>query len=178
MQQHSNDHEWANRRKLGIPTGKGLLVLTCMDERIPLGKALGIELGDAHVLRNAGGVVTEDVLRSAALTTNLLGTSKIMVVLHTDCGQLLRPGDEMAALLDEKLRERGSSLEEAEIDPLPELRLEDGAHGKWMRAFDDLDAAARRQVEILRASPLIPDDVKISGHVYDVGTGELRTVVG
>lgn len=76
--------DWARRRRKDIPTDKQLLVIACMDERIPVEEALGLELGDAHIFRNAGGKVTDDVIRSAALSTNFFDTTEIIVVNHTD----------------------------------------------------------------------------------------------
>ncbi len=80
--------DWARRRRKGIPTDENLLVVACMDERIPIEEALGIDLGDAQVFRNAGGKVTDDVIRSAALTTNFFDTDEIVVINHTDCGMM------------------------------------------------------------------------------------------
>ena len=86
--------EWALRRQLGIPNHRKLFVLTCMDERVPIEAALGIEPGDAHIYRNAGGLVTDDVIRSAMLTCNFFGTTEIIVVNHTECGMMTarKPG--------------------------------------------------------------------------------------
>ena len=85
--------DWARRRRKDIPTNKQLLVIACMDERIPVEDALGISLGDAHVFRNAGGKVTDDVIRSAALSTNFFDTTEIIVVNHTDCGMMSAPDE-------------------------------------------------------------------------------------
>lgn len=171
----SAGERWANRRKLGIPNNKRLFVLTCMDERVDIEAALGLELGDAHIFRNAGALVTDDVVRSAALTTNFFDTAEIIIVLHTECGMLLQTGDTLAEALDEKLKARGTSLDATPVDPaIPELTLPAGQHGKWIRAFDDLEAAALRQVELLRSSPLIPESVPISAYIYDVATRTLR----
>ncbi len=82
---------WARRRREGIPTNKNLLVIACMDERIPVEDVLGLELGDAQIYRNAGGKVTDDVIRSAALTTNFFETDEIIVINHTDCGMMSAP---------------------------------------------------------------------------------------
>ena len=167
--------DWALRRRRGIPNNRKLFVLTCMDERIPIEDVLGLEPGDAHIFRNAGGVVTDDVIRSAGLTTNLFQTVEIVVVQHTDCGMLLLSGDELAAAFDEKLGERGTSLAEIDLDPsLPGLRIGDGEHGDWIKAFDDVDACVERQVELLRNHPLIPEHVKVHGYVYEVESDSLR----
>jgi carbonic anhydrase len=163
--------DWARRRRKGIPTDENLLVVACMDERIPVEDALGLELGDAQVFRNAGGKVTDDVIRSAALTTNFFDTEEIIVVNHTDCGMMSAPDEAvregMAALVDD--------LEDVTIDPsLPELNLGDADILDWVRMTDSIDAACAAQVEYLRESELIPDDVAISGYVYEVESGALR----
>jgi carbonic anhydrase len=163
--------DWARRRRKGIPTDENLLVVACMDERIPVEEALGLELGDAQIFRNAGGKVTDDVIRSAALTTNFFDTNEIIVVNHTDCG-MMSASDEavhegMAALVDD--------LADVTIDPsLPELNLGDADLLDWVKMTDDIDAACAAQVEYLRESELIPDDVTVSGYVYEVESGALR----
>ncbi|MEN0021529.1 MAG: carbonic anhydrase, partial [Planctomycetota bacterium] len=124
-----NREDWAFRRRRGIPNNRKLFVLTCMDERVNVEEALGLKLGDAHIFRNAGGIVTDDVIRSAALSTNIFGTTEIIVVTHSDCGMLLLSGDQLAEALDEALKSRGSSLADAPVDPaLPGLQLP-GSHG-------------------------------------------------
>lgn len=90
------------RRQKGIPNNKKLFVLACMDERLPVEEVLDLAPGDAHVFRNAGGLVTDDVLRSAALITNLFNTEEIIVVTHTECGMLTAPGEEITRLLEQK----------------------------------------------------------------------------
>ena len=168
----NDDHaDWARRRRKGIPTDENLLVVACMDERIPVADALGLELGDAQIFRNAGGKVTDDVIRSAALTTNFFDTDEVIVVNHTDCG-MMSASDEavregMAALVDD--------LDDVTVDPsLPELSLGDADILDWVRMTDDIDAACAAQVEHLRESELIPDDVAVSGYVYEVESGALR----
>ena len=90
---------WALRRQKGIPNDRRLWVLACMDERLPVESALGIREGDAHVFRNAGGLVTDDALRSALLTTNFFGTKEIIVVNHTECGMMSATGEALTAAL-------------------------------------------------------------------------------
>lgn len=163
--------DWSLRRRKGIPNNKKLFVLTCMDERIPVERALGLELGDAHIFRNAGGIVTDDAVRSAALTTNFFGTEEIVILLHTECGMMSTTGSDVEAAL----RARGVDVDGVEIDPaLPELKLEAGAFAKWIRTFRDVDEAAVAQVELLRASPLIPDHVKIHAYIWEVESDRLR----
>ena len=162
---------WARRRREGVPTGKNLLVVACMDERIPVEKALGLDLGDAQIYRNAGGKVTDDVIRSAALTTNFFDTDEIIVVNHTDCGMMSAPDDAVRDGLETQV----GDLDEAAIDPsLPELSLGDADVTEWVRMTDDIDDACAAQVEYLRESAFIPDDVTVTGYVYEVESGELR----
>jgi len=162
---------WALRRQLGIPNNRRLWVLACMDERLPVEQVLGIREGDAHVFRNAGGLVTDDAIRSAMLTTNFFGTNEIIVVNHTECGMMSATTDRLTAALKEK----GIDLDKVAVDPaLPELKLGKGAFGKWIKMFDDVDTTCQRQVELLRSSPLIPDEVTIHGYVWEVENRRLR----
>lgn len=162
---------WALRRQKGIPNNRRLFVLACMDERLPVEEALGIRLGDAHVFRNAGGLVTDDVIRSAMLTTQFFGTKEIIVVNHTECGMMSASGEFLTAAL----RERGINTDTVTIDPaLPELSLPQGRFAQWIRTFTDVDEICLRQVELLRSSPLIPSDVQIHGYVWEVESMRLR----
>lgn len=184
MSDHEHDHHhehvdesvddrqtWARRRREGVPTNKQLLVIACMDERIPVEDALGIELGDAQVFRNAGGKVTDDVIRSAALTTNFFDTEEIIVINHTDCGMMSAPDDAVR----EGLQAQAGDLDAADLDPsLPELNIGDADIMDWVKMTDDIDEACAAQVEYLRESSFIPDDVTVSGYVYEVESGELR----
>lgn len=167
----TNRSNWARRRRAGIPTDKNLLVVACMDERIPVEDALGLELGDAQIYRNAGGKVTDDVIRSAALTTNFFDTDEIIVVNHTDCGMMSAPD----AAIRDGLEAQAGDLDATDLDPsLPELTIGDADIMDWVKMTDDIDEACATQVEYLRQSDLIPDDVEISGYVYEVESGELR----
>ena len=182
MSEHEHHHEhvdatvtdrtnWAQRRREGIPTGKNLLVVACMDERIPVEDALGIELGDAQIFRNAGGKVTGDVIRSAALTTNFFDTDEIIVINHTDCG-MMSASDEA---IREGLNDQTGGLDDADLDPsLPALNIGNTDVMEWVNMTDDIDEACAAQVEYLRESEFIPDDVAVSGYVYEVESGELR----
>lgn len=98
----SDRKNWALRRQLGIPNNKRLWVLACMDERLPVEKALGIGEGDAHIFRNAGGVVTDDAIRSAMLTTQFFGTKEIIVINHTECGMMTASGEFISHFLEKK----------------------------------------------------------------------------
>ncbi|MYL16689.1 carbonic anhydrase [Halorubrum terrestre] len=163
--------DWARRRRKGIPTDENLLVVACMDERIPIEEALGIDLGDAQVFRNAGGKVTDDVIRSAALTTNFFDTDEIVVINHTDCGMMSAPDDAVR----EGLEAQAGDLDDVDLDPsLPELTIGEADLLDWVKMTDDIDAACAAQVEYLRESAFIPDDTTVSGYVYEVESGELR----
>lgn len=164
--------DWARRRRKGIPTDRRLMVVACMDERIPIEATLGIELGDAHVFRNAGGKVTDDVIRSAALSTNFFATEEIVVINHTDCGMMSAPDD---AVLEGLSQAAGGSLDDVTLDPaLPSLHIGDASHAEWVKMTDDIDEACQAQVDLLREHPLIPEDTVIHGYVYEVESGSLR----
>lgn len=164
---------WARRRQLGIPTNKKLFVLACMDERLPVSEALGLEKGDAHIFRNAGGIVTDDAIRSAMLSTQFSGTKEIIIINHTECGLMMNSGEHIAQLL----RAKHIDIDNALLNPdLPELKLENRKEniGKWIQTFTDVDATCERQIELMKSSPLIPDDVQIHGFIWEVETMSLR----
>ncbi|MBD2300681.1 MULTISPECIES: carbonic anhydrase [Nostocales] len=170
-EQIAQKEAWSLRRQLGIPNNKRLWVLACMDERLPVEKALGIGEGDAHIFRNAGGLVTDDAIRSAMLTTQFFNTKEIIVINHTECGMMSASGD----FLSEVLRSRGIDVDAVAVDPaLPELKLPKGVFSKWIKTFTDVDEICKQQVELLRQSPLIPDDVVIHGYIWEVETMSLR----
>jgi carbonic anhydrase len=136
------------------PTRK-LTIVTCMDARFDLFRALGLELGDAHVLRNAGGVVTDDTIRSLAISQRLLGTEEVMLVHHTDCGMLMIRDDDF----------RNAILEDVGIRP------------PWAaEAFSDLDADVRQSIARVEASPFLPHVGRVRGFVYETETGRVREV--
>jgi len=137
------------------PPARKLAVLACMDARLDPNKLLGLKDGDAHVIRNAGGVVSDDAVRSLALSQHLMGTEQIVLIHHTDCGLLNITDDEFAAKL------------EAETGTKPDWR----AH-----AFDDLEQNLRTSIATLEQSPFVPHTDKITGYVYEIETGRLREV--
>jgi carbonic anhydrase len=137
---------------LPAPPARRFAVVTCMDARLDPAKALFLEEGDAHVIRNAGGLVTDDVLRSLAISHWELGTQEVVVIGHTRCGLLTLDQRELRA----KIGDAASRM-----DFLP---------------FGDLDASVRESVRRVRESPLLPDSFGASGMVYDVETGRLRRV--
>jgi carbonic anhydrase len=144
-----------DRSRLTATPRTGLVVLTCMDARIDLAGALGLEIGDAHVIRNAAGLASVDAIRSLVVSQQLLGTREIVVIGHTRCG--LHGADE-AGLRAGVAASTGHETSMA------------------FGAFDDLDAMVREQVEILRREPVLLD-APIHGLVYEVETGRLRPVI-
>jgi len=171
--------QWATRRRYGAegPNNRRLWVLACMDERLPVDEALGIHVdtpvggGDAHCFRNAGGIVTDDAIRSAMLTCNFFGTKEIVIVQHTQCGMLsANAGD-----LEAALRKKGIDPDKLTLDPtLPELSLAKGNFAKWIGMMDDVDQACLTTVDAFKNHPLIPKDVTVSGWVWEVETRRLR----
>jgi carbonic anhydrase len=139
---------------LPSPPAKKVAVVACMDARLIPTRVLGLEEGDAHVIRNAGGVVTDDVIRSLAISQYLLGTQEIVLLYHTECGLMTFTDDEFASRLE---RETGTR---------PEWTAE---------TFSDLDASVRESIRRIEASPFIPHK-NVRGFVFDVNTGKLRNV--
>ena len=141
----------------GSPPSRGLLIIACMDARINIQTALGLSYGDAHILRNAGGTVTDDVLRSAIVSTNALGTREIMVINHTGCG--------MMSCSDHGLRDQLTQKYGPAENAPPDFY-----------AFTDLNSHVKDQVDRLQSHPWIPQDTTIRGFTYDVTTGQLHEV--
>jgi carbonic anhydrase len=140
---------------LPMPPAKGLAVVACMDARLNLYALLGLEEGQAHVIRNAGGVITDDEIRSLAISQRLLGTREIILIHHTDCGMLTFTDDDFKAA----------------------IQAETGIKPGWSaEAFDDLDADVRQSVARIKASPFIPHKDSVRGFVFDVATGKLNEV--
>jgi carbonic anhydrase len=140
---------------LPLPPGKKIAVVACMDARLNPYGVLGLHEGDAHVIRNAGGVVTDDEIRSLAISQRLLGTEEIILIHHTDCGMLTFTDDEF----------KRSIQEETGIKPA------------WAaESFTDLDEDVRQSIARIKASPFIPRKESVRGFVYDVHTGKLNEV--
>jgi carbonic anhydrase len=140
---------------LAIPPGKRVAVVTCMDARLLPAKFLGLEEGDAHIIRNAGGRSPE-ALRSLVISQRLLGTSEVAIIQHTECGMMTFANEDLHAKVQEDL-----GADASHIDFLP---------------FSDLEESVRADVQFLRESPLIPDDITVRGFVYDVKTGAVSEV--
>jgi carbonic anhydrase len=142
--------------QLPMPPGRQVAVLTCMDARLDPARFLGLQEGDAHVIRNAGGRASEDAIRSLIISQQLLGTNTVVVIHHTDCGMLTFSNTDLRTKLKQELHADASH-----IDFLP---------------FSDLEQSVRDDVATLKASPLIPDNIQISGFIYDVRSGKLLPV--
>jgi carbonic anhydrase len=153
----ANDEAYAaafEKGGLPLPPAKKTAVLACMDARLDPARILGLQEGDAHVIRNAGGVVSDDAIRSLAISQNLLGTEEIILIHHTDCGMLTFTDDQFAQLLEQQTGER------------PQWR----AH-----AFSDLEDDVRASISAIRESPFIPSK-KVRGFIYEIESGRLREV--
>jgi carbonic anhydrase len=154
----TNNAEYAEQfdgAGLPAPPARKLVVVTCMDARIDVHAVLGLSDGDAHVLRNAGGVVTDDTIRSLAISQRMLGTEEVMLVHHTKCG--------MQSFTDEEFAR--------------ELERETGVAPEWAPgAFADLERDVRESIARVKASPFVPNTDAVRGFVYDVETGRLAEV--
>ncbi|MGH2844800.1 MAG: beta-class carbonic anhydrase [Thermoleophilaceae bacterium] len=147
--------EGFDKAGLSLPPGRKVALLACMDARLNPYGLLGLSEGDAHVIRNAGGVVSEDAIRSLAISQNLLGTEEIILIHHTDCGMLTFTDDELAERLE----------------------LETAERPKWRaQAFSDLAQDLRDGIERITSSPFIPRTDSVRGFIYEVETGRLREV--
>jgi len=141
---------------LQTPPVRKLVILTCMDSRMDLEQLLGLQVGDAHMIRNAGGLATDDAIRSLLLSTHLLGTRAIAIIQHTECGLL--------SITDEQMRFRLSSE-----------TGKDASHLQF-HAFTDLHHNVAEQVTRVREHPFLPKYIQVHGYIYDVKKGKLREV--
>jgi carbonic anhydrase len=144
-----------DKGELPLPPARGVAVVACMDARLNVYGMLGLQEGDAHVIRNAGGVITDDEIRSLTISQRLLDTREIILIHHTDCGMLTFTDDEL----------RQQIHEEAGIKP----------HFS-MESFSDLEEDVRQSIARIRNSPFIPNKDSVRGFVYEVETGRLREV--
>ena len=140
---------------LPMPPGKHVAVVACMDARLDVYAILGLDLGEAHVIRNAGGVISDDAIRSLVISQRLLGTNEIILIHHTDCGMLTFSDDELKQQIT------------AEVGTRPSFALE---------AFKDVEADVRQSIGRLQANPYLVEKNRIRGFVYDVKTGALEEV--
>jgi len=153
----NNNEQYALTHAAGVPgrPSKRIAVVACMDARLSVAPMLGMRDGEAHVLRNAGGVVTDDVVRSLAISQRLLGTREIMLIHHTDCGMQRTTEDEFKRAVE----------------------AETGIRPPWaVESFGDAEQDVRQSIARLRASPFIPHKDAVRGFVFDVDTGKLNEV--
>ena len=141
---------------LSIKPKTKVAIVTCMDSRLHVAPALGLALGDAHILRNAGGRVTEDMIRSLIISQQQMGTREIVVLHHTDCG--------------------AQTFNNEDFQEHLKCELGVDVSGQDFLPFQDIDESVREDMKLLRECPLIPDDVIISGAVYDVDTGSMKEI--
>ena len=140
---------------LPLPPAKRVAIVACMDARLNPYGLLGLHEGDAHVIRNAGGVITDDEIRSLSISQRLLGTQEIMLIHHTDCGMLTFRDDDFRR----------------------QIQQDTGIKPEWaVETFDDLDNDVRQSIARIKASPFIPNKDSVRGFVYEVETGRLREV--
>lgn len=142
---------------LHSPPSRKLAVLACMDARLSIEDLLGLSTGDAHIIRNAGGIATDDAIRSLIISHELLGTQEFLVVNHTGCGML--------TFTDEDLREK---LKE---------KYKANAKGLNFHSFPNLEQNVRDQVDKIKSTPFLPKDIPVYGFIYNVKTGRLARVV-
>ncbi|MCS6842839.1 MAG: carbonic anhydrase [Caldilineales bacterium] len=156
MQANARYAEGFDQGHLASPPKRRVAVLTCMDARLHPESFLGLAVGDAHMIRNAGGRASDDAIRSLVISQRLLGTNEIVVIHHTDCGMAHFTNEQLAAKIKAEL-----GVDVGDRDFLP---------------FTDLEQSVRDDLNILRSSPLIPADVTIVGAIYDVRSGRLTEV--
>lgn len=153
------NQQYAERFTLGhlpMPPARKLAIVACMDARLTVEQFLGLKTGDAHIIRNAGGLVTEDALRSLIISSYLLGTRTYYVIQHTDCG--------MVTFTEETLREK--------------LKTETGHDASHLHfhSFSDVERSVKKQLQTIRSNAFLPRDIDVHGFVYDVRTGKLQEI--
>jgi len=155
LQRNAAYAESFTKGDLQLPPARKVAVLACMDARLDVHKILGLDEGEAHVIRNAGGVATDDAIRSLVISQRLLGTEEVILIHHTDCGMLTFTDDQVKAQI------------QADTGIRPAFALE---------AFGDLEGDVRQSIARIEASPFVPRKDGIRGFVYDVRTGRLAEV--
>ena len=153
-EEYSKDFKHEN---LPIPPSRKIAVLACMDARLTVEDVLGLNTGDAHIIRNAGGIATDDVIRSLIISHELLGTQEFFVVNHTDCGMLTFTDEHLQQQLTEKYKTKANYLK--------------------FYSFPNLEENVKNQVDRIKSTPFIPNDILVSGFIYDVKTGKLGRVI-
>ncbi|HKH37204.1 MAG TPA: carbonic anhydrase [Rubrobacter sp.] len=155
LQNNAAYAESFDKGDLQLPPARAVAVVACMDARLDVHKILGLQEGDAHVIRNAGGVITDDEIRSLTISQRLLGTREIILIHHTDCGMLTFSDDELKAQIHE------------DVGLKPHFSME---------SFSDLEEDVRQSIARIQASPFIPRKESVRGFIYEVETGRLREV--
>jgi len=150
--------DFGNKGDLAVRPARKLMVLTCMDSRLEPMKFLGLDLGDAHIIRNAGGRASEDAIRSLVISNTLLGTNELLIIHHTDCGLETFTQEKMADLLKEK------------------LKTNEGEFVNWLCITDKI-ASVKSDAIRIRNHPLVSKEIKISGYLYDVKSGLLEEII-
>lgn len=143
--------------QLPMPPARKLAIVACMDARLTVEQVLGLKTGDAHIVRNAGGIVTEDAIRSLLISHYLLGTQEWLIINHTDCGMLTFKDEELRAKLEQ-------TSGTAAVAPV------------HFHAFSDLEENVRRQIQKVKSHPWVPRHIPVRGFIYDVKTGRLGEV--
>jgi len=154
------NEEYARNFALGhlpLPPARKLAVVACMDARLIVSQILGLKAGDAHIIWNAGGIVTEDALRSLIISHHLLGTQEVIIINHTDCGMLTFKDEDLRARLQQQT---GT----AAVSPAS------------FQAFTNLERNVQEQIQKLKSHPWVPKQISVRGFVYDVKTGKLKEV--
>jgi len=156
----SQNEKYASNFKdgsLALPPSKKIAVLACMDARLLVNEVLGLKIGESHVIRNAGGIATDDAIRSLIISHELLGTEEFIVINHTDCGMVTFKDDDLKKNLSYKYNSDTSNLK--------------------FYSFNNIEDNVKEQVKKIRSHPLIPKEISISGLVYDVTTGKVKQIV-
>jgi len=154
QQQNARYASRFDRSTLALPPARRWAIVACMDARLTVEEVTGIGTGDAHIIRNAGGLITDDALRSLVISTHLLGTNEFAIIEHTGCGML--------TFEDEPVRRQIAERTGADTE------------GLRLFAFRDLEANLREQVLRVVESPLLPSGIPVTGYIYEVETGKLR----
>ena len=141
---------------LSTPPSKKIAVLSCMDARLNVNELLGLGIGEAHIIRNAGGIATDDAIRSLIISHELIGTEEFIVINHTDCGMLTFSDEDLQKKISEKYKSNASGI--------------------VFHTFDNLEENVKRQVEKIRKTPFLADTVSVNGFVYDVKTGRIKEI--
>jgi len=141
---------------LPIPPARKLAVLACMDARLNVNEALGLETGDAHIIRNAGGIATDDAIRSLIISHELLGTQEFVVINHTDCGMLTFTDKDLQKGLTQKYKSDAGEIK--------------------FYSFPNLEENVKNQVNKIKSTPFLPSDIPVNGFIYDVRTGKIEKI--